>query len=135
MRPDLLLSPLAPLLQQHSLRNFPGQSEDQRDDVFGNNRAVNFPRICEDHVTVHEFRKEELMNCRGGSVDPTQFASDGKLLGAQGDREYDFRIAQIFFNALIAVALHDLQVRKICRKPLHKPCRDIPEIKAVMNDQ
>jgi hypothetical protein len=64
---------------------------------------------------------------------PAQFASCGQLLRPQRDRKDDFGLAQLFLNAVVAVAERDLELREFLRQPLGKPSRHLPQIKPVMH--
>ena len=44
-----------------------------------------------------------------GSMDPAQVRRSSQLLRPQRDREENFYLAQVLFNAIVAVALCDLQ--------------------------
>ncbi len=57
LRPHRFLSPNVRLLQDGGLGNLFGQRKDQREYVFGYDRAMNLPGIREDHVAIDQLRK------------------------------------------------------------------------------
>ncbi len=102
------------------------QSEDQRDDMLGDNRPVDFGGVRQDDLAVDQLRKEKLVHRRCGSVNPPQIARRRKLLRPQGYRKDDLGIAQMLFNAVVRVALHDFDFRKVAAQPLPEPRRSSP---------
>src|SRR5450755_1983137 len=68
--PQLLLSPNPLLLKASGLVQFLGQSQDQRDDVFADDRAVNVAAIGDDDVAIDQLRKEKLMHRRCRRMKP-----------------------------------------------------------------
>jgi len=133
--PDGFLSPDALLLEQHGLRNFFGQCEHEREDVFGDHRAMHFPRIRESDRAVDQFRKEHLVDCGTGSMNPAQTASGDKLFRPHGNSEYNFGVAQFRFNAFVTVAVGNLQTGELLGQALAEPWWQFPEIEAVMHQQ
>src|SRR5205823_3985995 len=81
--PDVFLCPYPLLLKTRRLRNSLRHCEDHGYDLLGNNRAVDLARIGQDHITVHKFREQKLMNGSGRRVDPSELARDAKLFWVQ----------------------------------------------------
>src|SRR2546425_7953252 len=68
-----------------------------------------------------------------GRVNPPQLASNGKLLRTQGNGKYDFRIAEMLLCPLVAVQMHDLNLRELSLQLCRKPRWDVPKIEPVVD--
>jgi len=64
--PDNLLSPEAPFLKSHCLRNPLGQSEDHAHGLLGDGRPMYVAAVGKEDVAIHELGKQKLMNRSGG---------------------------------------------------------------------
>src|SRR3982750_305980 len=78
--PHGMLSPDMLLRQPYGRRNALGERKYLRDHVFGNHRPMNVPRIGENDIAGHQFRKDQLVNGCGRRMNPTKLAGEDELL-------------------------------------------------------
>src|SRR5437867_13152984 len=68
--PDCFLSPNPVLLKAYRLRDPLGHGEHHGDDMLGDHGAMHLTGVGQNDVTIHEFRKQKLMDGGGGRVYP-----------------------------------------------------------------
>jgi hypothetical protein len=119
------------LLKTDRLRNFLGQSKDQRDYVLGYHRPVDVAGIGEDRIAIHEFGKQKLVYRSRGRVNPLKLSSRLKLFGTEGEGEGYFGVGDIVLKVFKIVDPNNFELRKIPCESFREPLRGDPEIEAV----
>ncbi len=81
LAPYCFLAPLMLLLKCGGLRDLLRERKDQSDYTLSDNGTMHLGRVREHDITIHKLRKQELMDCGGGRVNPTQRLAHCELLG------------------------------------------------------
>src|SRR6516162_9473330 len=71
------------------------------------------------------------MHGGSGGVDPAKLFRSGDLIAAQGPRDGEISVGNLFGNAVIIRNLHDIDLGKIVAQPLRKPLRRDPGLESV----
>src|ERR1700682_4848418 len=95
---------------------------------------MNLTGVGQNAVTVHQFRKTQLMHPRGGGMDPAQLLCDFELLGTKRPGNDDLSVAKIIFELVVAAQVHYFQLRDVVAQALRKPFGSFPHFEAMMED-
>src|SRR5262249_52428615 len=109
-----------------------GESKDERYDVLGHNRSVDFTRIGEDDVAVNEFGIQEWMNGSRGTMHPAQLVRELQLFRADRKSKDDFGARQFLFQVVVTGETDNFELRKLFPKSTGKPVRGNPQIEAMV---
>jgi hypothetical protein len=101
--------------------------------MFSNYGSMYFARVGPDNISVHQLRKHELMDSRGGA-DPAKFIGGSQLFRAKRAGTDDFSSAGMLFRVVAGGKVNNYELGKIPPPSLGKPGGRIRKLAAVVED-